>query len=433
MKIDQLHQLFLQSKGIATDTRVLKQGQIFFALNGDNFNGNKFTAQALQKGAEYVVIDEKEFKINDCCILVENVLETMQQLARFHRTYLAIPILAITGSNGKTTSKELIHAVLNKKFATVSTVGNLNNHIGVPLTLLSMNKTTEFGIVEMGANHHKEIAFLCSIALPDYGYITNFGKAHLEGFGSLEGVIQAKSELYSFLKEENKLIFINQDDPNQQPHREYPNTFSFGTSTSADVHVDYRNNNLTAEVVVNDVLYKSSLNGNFNAVNMAAAISIGLYFKIPSQSIQNAIASYTPQNNRSQITKIGDTTFIMDAYNANPTSMAAALISFGNFPAQKKIVILGDMFEVGAETLKEHQATADLAISLKFDKILLVGSNFNKTQVSGVGTQLFESFTDLQKELKSLDLSQAHVLVKGSRGMALERVLEEVKEKSTIK
>ncbi len=429
MKIEQLHQLFLQSKGIATDTRVIKPDQIFFALNGDNFNGNKFTAQALQKGAGYAVIDDKQFEINERCILVENVLETLQQLARFHRNYLGIPILAITGSNGKTTSKELIHAVLNKKFAAVSTVGNLNNHIGVPLTLLSMNKATEFGIVEMGANHHKEIAFLCRIALPDYGYITNFGKAHLEGFGSLDGVIQAKSELYSFLKEEDKLIFINEDDTVQQQQRKYKNTFSFGNLTSADVHVEYRDNNLTAEVVVEDVLYQSSLNGNFNAINMAAAICVGLYFKIPSQSIQKAVASYNPQNNRSQIVKLGSTTLIMDAYNANPTSMAAAITSFSNFPAQKKVVILGDMFEIGADALKEHQSIADQANSLKFDKILLVGSNFSKTEKSGAGIKIFESFKELQKELEETELNDTHVLVKGSRGMALERVLEEIKKK----
>lgn len=424
MKIEQLHQLFLQSKGIATDTRVIKPGQIFFALNGDNFNGNKFVAQALQKGAGYAVLDEPEYQLDDRCILVNNVLTTLQSLARYHRSYLGIPILAITGSNGKTTSKELIHAILSKKFAAVSTAGNLNNHIGVPLTLLSMNKATEFGIVEMGANHPNEIAFLCRIALPDFGYITNFGKAHLEGFGSLEGVIKAKSELYSFLKDEEKFIFLNEDDPVQQEHKDYPNTFSFGTQKSADVQVEYRNNNLTAEVVVDDVLYESSLNGTFNAINMAAAISIGLYFKIPSLSIQKAVSSYNPQNNRSQLVKLADTTLIMDAYNANPTSMAAALTSFSNFPTQKKAVILGDMFEIGENEFQEHQAIADLARSLKFNKIFLVGSKFSKTTSSGAGVKKFESIIDLQKELEKTDLSQTYVLVKGSRGMALERVLE---------
>lgn len=429
MNIKQLHQLFLQSKGIATDTRVIKPGQIFFALNGDNFNGNKFTAQALQKGAGYAVLDEPDYRMDDRCILVANVLETLQHLARYHRSYLGIPILAITGSNGKTTSKELIHVVLNKKFAAVSTAGNLNNHIGVPLSLLSMNKATEFGIVEMGANHADEIAFLCRIALPDFGYITNFGKAHLEGFGSLEGVIKAKSELYSFLRDEEKFIFLNEDDPVQRQHRDYSKTFSFGTQKSADVQVEYKNNKLTAEVVVNDVLYESSLNGNFNSVNIAAAISIGLYFKIPSQSIQKAIASYDSQNNRSQLVKLGDTTLIMDAYNANPTSMAAALNSFSNFPAEKKIVVLGDMFELGADAYQEHQAIANLAGSLKFNKIFLVGSNFNKVEIQEVGMKKFESFPKLQKELEKTDLSQSHVLVKGSRGMALERILDILKEK----
>ena len=249
MEIAQLHQLFLQSKGITTDTRSIKKDQLFFALKGENFNGNKFAAQAIEKGAAFSIIDEEEYSDGNAqIILFKDVLETLQKLANFHRRHLKLPILAITGSNGKTTSKELIHAVLRRKFDTIATVGNLNNHIGVPLTLLSMKSSTEFGIVEMGANHPKEIANLCKIAEPDYGYITNFGKAHLEGFGSVEGVIKAKSELYDFLKANDKLLFINSDDAIQAKQIQNTRNFTFGTSPEADLHVEFVENNKVAIV-----------------------------------------------------------------------------------------------------------------------------------------------------------------------------------------
>ncbi|MGM0391696.1 MAG: UDP-N-acetylmuramoyl-tripeptide--D-alanyl-D-alanine ligase [Bacteroidota bacterium] len=429
MNIEQLHKLFLQSSGINTDTRTLKKDQLYFALRGENFNGNKFVDQALEKEAGYVVIDEPEMKKNDRYILVSDVLETLQQLASYHRNYLGVPILAITGSNGKTTTKELINAVLSRKFNTVATAGNLNNHIGVPLSLLSMNSSTEFGIIEMGANHPKEIERLCEIAQPDYGYITNFGKAHLEGFGSIEGVIRAKSELYEYLKSHDKLVFLNADDPIQQKQLSYKNTFSFGTSVNADVIVKYKDNLTTAEVIQEEQVYKSALTGSYNSRNIAAAICIGLYLKIPAEDIGNAIASYNPQNNRSQIIKLGTITFLMDAYNANPTSMTAALESFHKYPAENKTVILGDMFELGETSAQEHQEIVNLVETMSFKRVFLVGSNFNKANSRNGTIEKFESFSDLAEKIKETDFHNSYILVKGSRGMALERILDVVQNK----
>jgi len=428
MNIQELHQLFLKSSGVATDTRCIEPNQLFFALKGENFNGNKFASQALKNGAGYAIIDENEVAQTEQLISVTNVLETLQELANFHRNHLGIPILAITGSNGKTTSKELICAVLSKKFNTVATVGNLNNHIGVPLTLLSMKRTTEFGIVEMGANHPKEIENLCKIAQPDYGYITNFGKAHLEGFGSIEGVIAAKSELYNYLKENNKFLFLNADDPIQQKQLSYKNSFSFGSSKS-DIPVEYIINKEYAEVLCNGFVFNSLLPGNYNAINMAAAICVGHYFEVPVKSIKESIANHTSQNNRSQIIELGKTTLLMDAYNANPTSMRAALESFNKFPANNKVAILGDMFELGATSEKEHQDLVTYLEKLNFSQVFLIGTNFKKAKANSPKIQQFEKFPELEEAIISTDLQNTKVLIKGSRGMALERLLDVFKRK----
>lgn len=427
MKIEELHQLFLNSNGINTDTRKTKPEQLFFALKGENFNGNTFASKALEKGASYAVIDEEKFNLRENYILVKNVLETLQNLASYHRNYLSIPILAITGSNGKTTTKELINAILRKKFKTAATVGNLNNHIGVPLTLLSMNSETEFGIVEMGANHPKEIAALSKIAKPDFGYITNFGKAHIEGFGSLEGVVKAKSELYDHLKKNRKLLFLNYDDPIQQKQTSYSNKYTFGNTSSADVQLEYRYVDETVEVVMQGRNYKSSLYGNYNAVNIAAAICIGNYFHVPAEAMEEAVASYIPTNNRSQLIKLGETTVLMDAYNANPTSMKATLESFHKSSAKDKVVILGDMFELGKTSAEEHQHLTSYLEELKFKQVMLVGSNFSKV-LSNQGIQKFETFEELSEAIKATNFGSSHILIKGSRGMALERILEVLQE-----
>ncbi|MDX1542616.1 MAG: UDP-N-acetylmuramoyl-tripeptide--D-alanyl-D-alanine ligase [Christiangramia sp.] len=432
MNSARLHQRFLLCTGADTDTRKIRKDSMFFALKGENFNGNEFAAEALEKGARYAVVDDKKYAQNkEQYILVKDVLEALQKLAIFHRNYLGLPILAITGSNGKTTTKELMHVVLSRKFRTVATKGNLNNHIGVPLTLLSMDDKTEFGIVEMGANHLLEIEFLCSIANPDYGYITNFGKAHLEGFGSLEGVVQGKTELYKHLQQKHKLIFLNLDDEIQKKHHNYSHTFTFGESRLADVKLKYQSGLTHAQLKYNNTEFKSKLTGSYNATNMAAALCIGLYFKVEFNEIQKAIEEYTPQNNRSQVIESGSNLIIMDAYNANPTSMHAALQNFKELKTSKqKIVILGDMFELGSATATEHQVIANFIENSDFSETYLLGENFRNTNTSSDFIFKFKSMESLKEHLKDSDFQNCYFLIKGSRGMALERALDSItKEK----
>lgn len=428
MKIEQLHALFLESSGIATDTRKIEENTLFFALKGDNFNGNSFAEKALETGAAYAIIDEEEFNISERTILVKNVLQTLQELANFHRKYLGIPIIALTGSNGKTTTKELINQVLSKKFKTVATIGNLNNHIGVPLTLLKMNASTELGIVEMGANHLKEIDSLARIAEPNYGYITNFGKAHLEGFGSEEGVILGKSELYHVIKENGGLLFINGDDPKQVELSKTILQYSFGTGSTNNLKITYPVANPYAKVEVEGQTIQSQLIGHYNATNIAAAVSMGYYFEVPIDEISEAISSYIPANNRSQIIKKENQTIILDAYNANPTSMEAALMNFSQLDAKSKVVFLGDMFELGATAEKEHQYITQLALSKNFEAVVLLGSNFSKNKIEAQNVYYFENFQSLKDQginpkIKE-HLEDAQILIKGSRGMALERILD---------
>ena len=377
MKIKEIHRHFLNSSGISTDTRNIKNNSLFFALKGDHFNGNEFAHLALDKGACKVIIDEKKF-MNDHSILVPNVLKTLQELASFHRTYLNIPIIALTWSNGKTTTKELVNVVLSKKFKTVATSGNFNNHIGVPLTLLNMDKSTELGIVEMGANHPGEIELLCTITKPDYGYITNFGKAHIEGFGSLEGVIKSKSELYRYLRATNKTVFVNDNDKNQKKNSEHIKKFTFGDESQ----------NCTPQLIdsLNELLLlfegltiQSHLIGHYNFNNIAAAITMGSYFGVDRMNIKKAIESYVPNNNRSQIIKKETNTIILDAYNANPTSMMAALKNFIQSSSPNKIVFLGDMFELGVTSEEEHQYISDYIEKYLDGQCYLIGNAFYKT------------------------------------------------------
>lgn len=422
MEINQLHQLFLASTGICTDTRNLKQGNIFFALKGENFNGNNYAKIALENGASHAIIDEKSEVQNNHFIQVKDGLKTLQQLANYHRKFLNIPIIAITGSNGKTTTKELIKEVLSKKFNTISTQGNLNNHIGVPLTLLSMNKQTEMGIVEMGANHQGEIEALCKIAQPDYGYITNFGKAHLEGFGGVEGVIKGKSELYRHLIQHEKTIFINYDDEIQVKKSEGTEIISFSEGNEATYQITFLKASPYVEISTEEVEIHSKLIGNYNAKNIAAAICIGLYFKVPQHSIKEAIETYHPNNNRSQIIQKNTNQIILDAYNANPTSMKAALENLKVMDVKNKMTILGDMFEIGETSTEEHQKIVHLLEDFKFDKALVCGENFAQCQTTTV--KAFKTFEELKNYVKKLELKNTTLLIKGSRGMKLERVLD---------
>ena len=417
MNIEELYKLYCTSYLVDTDTRKIRKGSIYFALKGENFNGNKFAIEALTNGANYAVIDEQEFNTHPKTILVKNVLETLQKLANFHRKKLNIPIISLTGSNGKTTTKELINAVLSQKFKTTATIGNLNNHIGVPLTLLSMTPTTEIGIVEMGANHLKEIKFLCGISEPNFGYITNFGKAHLEGFGSVEGIIKGKSELYNFLRNTNGFAFLNEDDNIQLKQAAGISSITFNKNS-----IQFIEANPFVKIQFNNTRIESKLIGKYNYTNIAAAITIGNYFKVSVENIKNAIENYIPTNNRSQIIEKGTSKIILDAYNANPTSMQAALENFNQLKDNNKIIFLGDMFELGKESKKEHQKIADLATSYNFEKVYLIGKAFSTTNVKNAF--VYDSFEAFKTSNQQFQFNKITILIKGSRGMALERILD---------
>lgn len=425
MNIVQLYQHFKACTAVSTDTRKIKKDALFFALKGENFNGNQFARHALDAGAKFCVVDDESYAVDERYILVENVLETLQRLATYHREKLAIPIIGLTGSNGKTTTKELIHAVLSKNYKTTATMGNLNNHIGVPLTLLRMDATTELGIVEMGANHPKEIRLLCEIAQPDYGLITNFGKAHLEGFGSIEGVIRAKSELYEYLMAHEKTIFVNENDSIQlkQTHN-YEKVFKFGLRNSTHTNLELISTQPYVTLSYNGSEIKSQLTGTYNFNNIAVAVAVGSYFKVASQDIIHAIETYTPTNNRSQILKKEGNTIIMDAYNANPTSMLAALENFKQLHQGRKIIFLGDMFELGETAGTEHQSIVDYLEENDFGDIHLIGENFYKTEVKKKRIKKYNTFTQLKSDLQNRPIKDSLILIKGSRGMALERILE---------
>ena len=424
MKIETLHNYFLESTGVCTDTRKIEKGCLFFALKGENFNGNKFAQEALDKGASYVIIDEIGFHKNTGeTILSSNSLTILQKLASYHRLFLKLPIIALTGSNGKTTTKELINVVLKHKFNTIATQGNLNNHIGVPLTLLSMTGDTEIGIVEMGANHPLEIELLSQIAMPDFGYITNFGKAHLEGFGSIDGVIKAKTELYRHLKKHNKKVFINANDPLQLKHSEDLNKITFGNSEQ-DCQIQLIESINKLKVRFKGINIQSNLIGLYNFHNIAAAIAIGDYFGVSSEKIKKAIEGYVPTNNRSQLLEKGSNKIILDAYNANPSSMLAALENFVQSEGENKILFLGDMFELGPEAIKEHQFITSYVEKNKIGPTYLIGENFYKTKSNSSHIHKFQSFEEIGAHLANHFPTNSTILIKASRGMALERILD---------
>ncbi|PXX23982.1 UDP-N-acetylmuramoyl-tripeptide--D-alanyl-D-alanine ligase [Arenibacter sp. ARW7G5Y1] len=405
-----------------TDTRKISPNCIFFALKGDNFNGNSYALQALESGAAYAVIDEEEYAGHEKAILVENVLTTLQNLSQYHRNYCKAKVIGLTGSNGKTTTKELITAVLSKKYKTIATKGNLNNHIGVPLTLLTISPDTEMAIVEMGANHLKEIDFLCKLAMPDYGYITNFGKAHLEGFGSEEGVIKGKSELYNFLTSHDRSIFYNADDPIQKEKlATVIKKYGYSQNNSEFFEIKFIGADPFVKIAVGDVHITTQLVGSYNFTNCCAAILIGKYFNVALDEIKKGIENYVPQNNRSQIIDKNGHHIILDAYNANPTSMKAALDNFQQLKADNKVAFLGDMFELGNTAEKEHQEIANIVTQMNLDHVFLIGENFFKTKND---LNKYKSFDHLKEILNTNTLKNGTILIKGSRGMALERILD---------
>lgn len=425
MDITIIHSLFLKCNSISIDTRKIAHNTMFVAIKGDNFDANTFAKEALSKGASYAIIDNESYYIDQRTILVNDSLVALQELAKFHRKYLKTPIIALTGSNGKTTTKELIQAVLSKKYNTTATVGNLNNHIGVPLTLLSFTSETKIGIVEMGANHQKEIEFLCSIANPDYGYITNFGKAHLEGFGGIDGVIKGKSEMYQNLKSQRKLVFVNLDDAIQVAKSHQMKVFTFGLNNpNADLSISSVTANPFVTVSYEGTNIFSHLIGLYNANNLNAAIAIGRYFAVADEEIKAALEAYVPENNRSQILNKGSNQIILDAYNANPSSMAVAIDNFLQLDSSRKIMVLGDMFELGDESLQEHHAIVNRLVSEVGCTCYLIGPDFYSNLIKNSHLKFFQSFEDFSNSFKGLSIDNTTILIKGSRGMALERTLD---------
>ena len=425
METNQLYNLFTECSGVCTDTRKITKDCMFFALKGDNFNGNEFAETAIQLGAKFAIVDEVTAAKNTSIIKVDDVLRCLQELATFHRKKINPIIIALTGSNGKTTTKELINAVLSTQYQTVATKGNLNNHIGVPLTLLEIKKNTEIAIVEMGANHQKEIEFLCRIAQPDFGLITNYGKAHLEGFGGIEGVIKGKTEMFEYLKTNNKTIFYNSDDLIQvEKIGDYSPNFSFSSNNNGSIQLELVEVHPNLVISFKGKTIKTQLTGAYNFNNIAYAILIGEYFKITIENIKIGIENYSPNNNRSQILPTEKNKIILDAYNANPTSMSLALESFEKIDHTNKIAILGDMFELGEAAHEEHQNIVQLIENLGLTRVFLIGKHFYACENSNKHIIKFETFEEAYNHIKELDIKNANILIKASRGMALERLID---------
>ncbi len=424
MTIAEIHKLFLESEGISTDTRNLIPNTIFFALKGDNFNGNEFAEKAIEGGCTYSIIDESAYNTHPQTILVDSVLQTLQDLANYHRKQFDIPVLGITGSNGKTTTKELIGAVLSKKFNLLITEGNLNNHLGVPFTLLRMNNQHEFAVIEMGANKPGDIKELVEIAEPTHGLITNIGAAHIEGFGSLDGVIKTKTEMYDFIDRNGGVVFYNAEDEILAQHLPDVNEIvSYGERAGSiqgellklDPFVNFKWKSAATE----SPAITTNLVGKYNFINFLCAVCIGNYFEVPATDISAAIAEYVPSNNRSQVQKTERNKLVVDCYNANPTSMMAALKSFVQMEADSKVAILGDMLELGQISDEEHQKIANFLHANEI-KAFLVGAEMSKVNSS---LQKFENAQSLIDQSVLRDVTNAIVLLKGSRGIKLETLI----------
>jgi UDP-N-acetylmuramoyl-tripeptide--D-alanyl-D-alanine ligase len=422
MTIEQLYEIYLQYPSVQTDTRKLAQGDIFFALKGPNFNANTFAEQALKQGAAYAVVDEAPATANENIIVVENVLETLQALAKYHRRQFTIPFIAITGSNGKTTTKELVHVVLSASYKTYTTQGNLNNHIGIPLTILQVKKDAQMAVIEMGANHRGEIASYCKYTLPTHGIITNCGKAHLEGFGGEEGVRKGKGELYDFLRETGGSAFVMWDyDYLREMSRGIPEVVKYGTA-DADITGNVVQSEPFLEVSIkNSMDIRTQLVGSYNLPNVLVAVTAGKYFNVPDEKIKSAIEAYTPSNSRSQLVEKNGNKIILDAYNANPSSMKLAIENLAKLPAENKVLMLGGMMELGADSMQEHAAIIDLIRQYNWKDVVLVGGDFLK--VSHPFHQ-FNNSREAAEWFKQQQLKNGYILIKGSRSMQMEKVLE---------
>jgi UDP-N-acetylmuramoyl-tripeptide--D-alanyl-D-alanine ligase len=425
MQIQDLYTLYSSHPSIQTDTRKLQQGDLFFALKGPNFNGNKFAKQALDTGAAYVIIDEPVDFTDDRLIVTDDTLHTLQQLALYHRQQFDIPFIAITGSNGKTTTKELVHEVLSSTYITYTTKGNLNNHIGVPLTILSVKKDAEMAVIEMGANHQKEIASYCAYTLPTHGIITNCGKAHLEGFGGEEGVRKGKGELYDYLRTNNGTVFLLSDyDYLKEMSRGITKIKTYGTSDADIVGIADNNKELLEVNMLKGTSLqhiKTNLVGAYNLPNVLVAVAVGKYFNVPDDKIKTALENYIPSNSRSQLIEKDGNKIILDAYNANPTSMKAAIENFAGMDGTDKILLLGGMMEMGEQSLKEHNSIVELINQYKWKNVVLVGGDFDKVNHHYIN---FKNSTEAKEWLKQQHVENAMLLVKGSRSMQMEKVLE---------
>ncbi len=427
-QIRELYEIFKNSPIISSDSRQIEQDCIFFALKGEKFDGNLFAIDALARGAKVAVVDNPDIENVNGIIKVDDALQTLQQLAIVHRQQLTIPVIGITGSNGKTTTKELIRSVLSEKFKTFATSGNLNNHIGVPLSILSITNNTEITIIEMGANHQGEIAELCEISQPDFGIITNIGKAHLEGFGEFEGVIKTKTELYKYIEHRNGKLFVNADDPLLMEKSSGLERILYGNSekSSFSGKITGKFPFVNVDLNINGKMHRvnSNLIGSYNFANIMAAACIGNYFGVNPESIKQGIASYKPKNNRSQWLETANNKIILDAYNANPSSMKLALENFAESPYPRKVVILGDMFELGDYAQSEHESIIELALNYNFERIILIGKNFKEFAPSTQKPETFKDIISAKKELEKLKLKNYTILLKGSRGVKLEKLLE---------
>jgi UDP-N-acetylmuramoyl-tripeptide--D-alanyl-D-alanine ligase len=428
--IQEIYEIFINCNyTVCTDTRKIESGCLFFALKGDNFDANEFAAQALEKGAGYAIIDNQKFTTLPGTILVEDTLKCLQDLANFHRHQLNIPFIGIGGSNGKTTTKELLHSVLSQKFKTISTPGNYNNHIGVPLTILGIKPDTEMAVIELGANKIGDIEELCQIAEPNYGMITNIGKEHLEGFGSLEGVAKAESELYYHLLKSDGLAFVNQDDEwlSRMASRLKNITWYSYKNQSAQTFAKLNHDFPNIEFSFQGKTINSQLSGTYNFENILAAVAIGSHFGLSPDQIKAGIEHYIPSNKRSQILTSNTTMVFLDAYNANPSSMEKALENFARFNFPKKIAVLGDMFEMGEHAEQEHKLIYELGLNLAFDKLFVAGEHFKKQALSH-GNDGFDSAAQINEILKHENLENTAIFIKGSRGMAMEKVLSGIIE-----
>jgi UDP-N-acetylmuramoyl-tripeptide--D-alanyl-D-alanine ligase len=422
MNIEDIYQVFIKYPSIQTDTRKLQKDDLFFALKGPNFNGNLFSRQALDQGAAYVVADEDLSFDDDRIIYVDDALETLQQLAKFHREQFNIPFIAITGSNGKTTTKELAHEVLSSQFKTYTTKGNLNNHIGVPITILKVKMDAQIAVIEMGANHLKEIEGYCQYAQPTHGLITNIGKAHLEGFGGAENVKKGKGELFEYIKQRNGTVFVNTDDDAVlELSRNLKDVIYYGSERANSTGTILKKDPFLEVLVRNEDSIQTNLVGAYNLPNVLAAVCIGRYFKIDFEKIKKAIENYSPSNSRSQLVKIKSNTIILDAYNANPGSMAAAIENFAAMKGDKKILLLGDMKELGNDSQKEHEAIISLIDKYTWHNVVLVGKSFSENNHDYIS---FENSMQAREWFRKENIENAHILIKGSRSMQMEKVIE---------